>query len=243
MKKHIFLLFALSAIWGVRAQESFLFTDFEPNLNITNQDDTLYMDFDQNGTNDAYLTIEAASPGYWFYIKTVADWELSAISNVSLPINNVEEWGCSFCWLDEPQSKFAIRHKENNRFLYGWFAAFQYITFEPFTPHLELDKMVFCLIPDYPLLWGQTSLNWNFSDESTDIYVSVHPNLTDGTITIVGNGLRSAVVYNMLGQYVISAQGDGDQITVDLGGQPAGIYFVNVTDTEGRKCVRKVVKR
>jgi hypothetical protein len=41
---------------------------------------------------------------------------------------------------------------------------------------------------------------------------------------------------------VATATGEGERLTVDLSGLPSGIYFVNVTDKEGRKCVRKVVK-
>jgi hypothetical protein len=29
---------------------------------------------------------------------------------------------------------------------------------------------------------------------------------------------------------------------VDISALPAGVYFVNLTDAEGRKCVKKVVK-
>ena len=29
---------------------------------------------------------------------------------------------------------------------------------------------------------------------------------------------------------------------IDIANLPTGIYFVNITDSEGRKCVRKVVK-
>ncbi|MBO7083232.1 MAG: T9SS type A sorting domain-containing protein, partial [Bacteroidales bacterium] len=31
-------------------------------------------------------------------------------------------------------------------------------------------------------------------------------------------------------------------ITLNLSGQPAGIYLVKITDKKGQKCVKKVVK-
>ena len=72
--------------------------------------------------------------------------------------------------------------------------------------------------------------------------VQVHPNPTTGQVTITGQDLKTAEVFNTLGQHVATAAGEGERLTVDLSGQPAGIYFVTITDEEGRKCVRKVVK-
>jgi hypothetical protein len=37
-------------------------------------------------------------------------------------------------------------------------------------------------------------------------------------------------------------QGKGNELHIDMTALPAGVYFVTVTDEEGRKCVRKVMK-
>ena len=71
----------------------------------------------------------------------------------------------------------------------------------------------------------------------------LYPNPSDGQVTITGNNLKSAEVYNALGQRVATAKGQGEQLTVSLESLPTGIYFVNVTDTDGRRCVKKVVKQ
>ncbi len=70
----------------------------------------------------------------------------------------------------------------------------------------------------------------------------VHPNPTSGLVTITGKDLRQAEVLNTLGQRVATATGEGETLQVDIAKLPAGVYFVNVTDKDGRKCVRKVVK-
>jgi len=70
----------------------------------------------------------------------------------------------------------------------------------------------------------------------------VHPNPTSGLVTITGKDLRQAEVFNALGQRVATATGEGETLQVDIAKLPAGVYFVNVTDKDGRKCVRKVVK-
>ena len=71
---------------------------------------------------------------------------------------------------------------------------------------------------------------------------TLYPNPTNGLVTITGKDLKSAEVINTLGQRVATVKGEGERIAVDISNLPAGVYFVNVTDKDGRKCVRKVVK-
>ncbi|MBR5081678.1 MAG: T9SS type A sorting domain-containing protein [Bacteroidales bacterium] len=71
---------------------------------------------------------------------------------------------------------------------------------------------------------------------------TLHPNPTTGRLNVSGELLRQATVANLLGQQVLSVQGKGDELCLDMAALPAGIYFVTVTDEIGRKCVRKVVK-
>ena len=72
--------------------------------------------------------------------------------------------------------------------------------------------------------------------------VTVYPNPADGIVTVTGNALRQAEVFNAVGQRAATATGTEDEIRIDLRQLPAGVYFVTVTDSEGRKCVKKVVK-
>ncbi|MCR5660358.1 MAG: T9SS type A sorting domain-containing protein [Bacteroidales bacterium] len=85
--------------------------------------------------------------------------------------------------------------------------------------------------------------NYSVEEQNTpQEFCSLHPNPTTGLVTITGKDLRTAKVINALGQCVATIKGDGEQLTLDISNLPAGIYFVNITDSEGRKCVRKVVK-
>ena len=70
----------------------------------------------------------------------------------------------------------------------------------------------------------------------------VVPNPNNGQMTIIGHDLRQAEVFNTLGQRVATANGEGDTLHIDISDQPAGLYFINVTDGKGRKCVKKMVK-
>ena len=85
--------------------------------------------------------------------------------------------------------------------------------------------------------------NYTVGEQSaTQDFCILHPNPTTGKVTITGKDLKQAEVFNTLGQHVATAKGEGERMTVDISALPAGVYFVNVTDKDGRKCVRKVVK-
>lgn len=78
-------------------------------------------------------------------------------------------------------------------------------------------------------------------DETTPLFTLL-PNPTTGLINITGKDLEQAEVINALGQRVVTATGEGETLQADISELPTGVYFVNITDKEGRKCVRKIVK-
>lgn len=71
----------------------------------------------------------------------------------------------------------------------------------------------------------------------------VYPNPTEGQFTVQGEGIRQVEVHNTHGQCILTQLAGGNSLTIDLSGQPAGIYFIKVTDKDGRKCVKKMVKQ
>lgn len=73
--------------------------------------------------------------------------------------------------------------------------------------------------------------------------VTVQPNPTNHTISIQGTNLTKIEVHDILGKLVLLHQLHGDSSIIDLSPQPAGLYFVTVTNTEGSRCVKKVVKQ
>ena len=80
-------------------------------------------------------------------------------------------------------------------------------------------------------------------NEATSFGVDIAPNPTTDFVTVTGENLRQAEVFNMLGQKMLCVQGNGKKLHIDMTTLTAGIYFVNVTAEEGRKCVKKVVKK
>ena len=90
---------------------------------------------------------------------------------------------------------------------------------------------------------GQTDFTWDDVEETNaSAFATLYPNPTTGLVTVMGRNLKAAEVVNTLGQCVVTVKGEGERLTVDITSLPTGVYFVNITDSEGRKCVRKVVK-
>ncbi len=55
--------------------------------------------------------------------------------------------------------------------------------------------------------------------------------------------LKHAEAFNTLRQKVLNAKGESNKLCIDMTKPPTGIYFVTVTNEEGRKCVKKAVKQ
>ena len=137
------------------------------------------------------------------------------------------------------------RKKVGESYYYGWIEFKVFWTGEaPYirAPWLVLYATAFCTIPDYPLLAGQASLDLSIEETEDYTFASVHPNPTTGMVTVTGENLRQAEVVNTLGQQVLSVQGKSNDLHIDMAKLPAGVYLVNITDENGKKCVHKVVK-
>ncbi len=80
-------------------------------------------------------------------------------------------------------------------------------------------------------------------DEKVGERTEIRPNPTCGIFTITGSNLIQAKIYNTLGQYITAYTGNSSTITIDINKLPSGIYFVNITDDKGRRCVKKIVKQ
>lgn len=94
-----------------------------------------------------------------------------------------------------------------------------------------------CYFEDDDLVWTDGEC-WDDIDETTTETISVHPNPTKNVVSIEAENLQKVEVLNLLGQMVQSQESSA----IDLSGLRTGVYYVRITDGEGRVEVRKVVK-
>ena len=264
MKRILLTMFAISVMAFSYAQQGeIIYTDFEPDLCVAwvsspYPHDTIKIDFDEDGTTDFMVFLSWRSTGE-IAIDMISIWEhrYKISDNDSIvPTENV--WPTHHGWLypnwtwqhmfesgaTHSEDYIGFRNTINEEHYHAWvwvYADIEY-TSSPDKVWVYVDRMAYCTIPDYPLRWGQTSLTEGIDETGATVFATLHPNPTTGFVTIRGDNLRQAEVLNVLGQKVLSVQGEGNELRIDLVTLPAGIYFVNVTDEEGRKCVRKVVK-
>lgn len=144
--------------------------------------------------------------------------------------------------LDTLVFKSGIRNGHEGEYYYGWMEAYAVVSYNYDTVYFHLARTCYCTIPNYPLRWGQTSLNTNVDETKATDFANIYPNPTKNFFTVTGKDLKAAEVINTLGQHMTTVQGKGETLQIDIANLPAGVYFINITDEEGRKCVRKVVK-
>ena len=246
MKKQLILVALLLAALGIKAQQGeIIYRDFEPDITMQGgiQPRDIWIDFDNDSLPDIKMYWISESPEIVMGLVGRNQDVMICQAMEEDTVSHLTEWmiGTSNVRFNE---NWAVRIEKNGECYYGWFRTY-FVTFflAPMNYfYFYFDKYAYCTIPNYPLRWGQTSLTEGIDETESTTYALVHPNPTTGLITITGENLQQADVLNMLGQQVLNVQGKGNVLYVDMATLNAGVYLVTVTDEEGRKCVRKVVK-
>ena len=247
MKKQIVILMLLLSVIGLKAQNYIIYTEYHPDTCFTfeSTEDVYILDINQDGNPDVYFDAYFHSGfGLIICLHVEENWEYAYRLNGNTPLGENEIINDSLPWYHGvaelaryPEcTRFAFRHHTGHGYYYGW----AHIVLESLRV-VCISSMGYCTLPNEPIQWGQTELV-GIEEATSTPFATLHPNPTNGLVTITGENLRQAEVINMLGQQVLSVQGQDNELHVDMAALPAGVYFVNVTDEEGRKCVRKVVK-
>ncbi len=77
-------------------------------------------------------------------------------------------------------------------------------------------------------------------DEASNGKVAVYPNPASSSITVKGEDLSYAAIYNVTGQLVNVVKLNNGENTVDLT-MGAGVYFFSIYDHQGNSTVQRVV--
>ena len=265
MKKQLIPILLLLSFQIAQAQtENYLiYKEYEPNYWIELMVDQQYdIDINDDGIADIrYETFQGGS-GSWTiasYAFAINNWEAcnfcvvpcgynNVFFDLSIPLNTPSLVWDSRCLAESYgynqlplHFKVALRLSDGANYYYGW-VEFDENREGYYKALLHVSRTCFCAIPNYPLRWGQTNLNEGTEENEATAFAIVYPNPTTGLVTITGKALKQAEVLNTLGQQVATTQGKGETLHIDIANLPTGIYFVRVTDEEGRKCVRKVIK-
>ena len=236
-----------------------------------NNGDTIRIDIDQDGTMDFMMYIDYMNIIGFRYVHVTSSWYFRFCYNsvysygywdendtlVSEP-HSPGRWAYPneswpLLWVDENPNYLELimgfRKVTDGQNYYAWARIFMdksqgYNSSSGYfdVVHAYCDNVAYCTIPDYPLRWGQTDLYNDVSENGSLDFVSVLPNPNSGVFTVMGENLRLIEVFNALGQRVTTLHPAGDHSTFDLSSQLAGVYLINVTDQNGKRCVKKVVK-
>ena len=243
-------LLLLPSLWLKAQQGEIIYTDYEPDSTLKFWSDiqSMTIDLDGEGSPDIelYYIISGGLGEIWPHIYSLQPdvIELCAIDSIYVIPNN-EKWVTDVSkWVVRVNDCYGFRYKHNDGYLYGWFETFKKEVIESGIREVYwgVDRVAFCTIQDYPLVWGQTDLIVVEENGVTSAFTTIYPNPTTGQITILGDNLQQAEVFNMLGQQLLTVQGSGNELYINMTAFPAGIYFIAVTNEEGRKCVQKVVR-
>ena len=227
-------------VWGqteIPPQPAIIYTDYDPDSCITDQYTRLWVDFDDDGNGDICLKMDYTSTGYWPEIISSDDWEITWLDDDDTDtIPNIDHWGHSYLWLDdEDQSRFAARKQiETDKYVFAWFEAYNYVTFNPFVCHVCFDKYAFCTIPNYPLEWGQTTISQSVEEETVENLISVYPNPANTVLVVETQCFASQPttteyhIINMMGQTILSGSIIAETQQINIECLPAGLYFISV---------------
>ena len=252
MKKQTIMALLLLSMMGLKAQNSIIYTEYHPDTCFTFEsvEDAFTLDINQDGNPDAFFAAYWHSAGGLIVNMHVgSDWRFChSVGNEPLTdstiIDDSLRWSHPQGSIDlamyPDHTHFAFRHLTDDGYHYGW--AHIYLTSSKAFRRVCVSGMAYCLLPDQPIQWGQTEYFGINENSVSNPFATLYPNPTNGMVTITGENLQQAEIINLLGQQMLSVQGKGNELRIDMAALSAGVYFVTITNEEGRKCVRKVVK-
>lgn len=245
-------MFQLSAQTG-----GIIYRDFEPDLDIEGYGDSLFVDIDQDGTEDLVMFIDivySTMEQDVFIATTSSSWCFRFCLSMGDEIFDENDtivpypmyWWCAdprmITWDNNTQDiMLGFRKTIDDTSYYAWAKIYMHRNEPNMVAYAFFDEIAYCTIPNYPLKWGQASCT-DVDENNTTNFVSIYPTISTGHIKVSGENIEQIEIFDVIGNKVFGVSAN-TAATIDLSSQPAGIYFVSITSQDGKRCVKKVIKQ
>jgi hypothetical protein len=229
----------------VSNESEIILYNFIPDFIFSSPVDTLKIDFNQDDIPDIALYIRQPSSGSYCRIKSINDnceyaFIYSEYCKDTLTCDSIRWKSTDLMWSEyDSGEKIAVRISINNKFYYGWLRGYQiYST----TFSIYIDKYAFCTIPDYPLLWGQTTLT-GIEEPGLAKTVRAFVNQQEKQVSIkTAKKIKQVKLLNINGTTITTlTKVNSTFATLNTAGLPGGAYLVQVTLNNGNVQTVKVL--
>lgn len=232
-----------------------LYRDFEPDTcasfprdwtgGSSMPGDTLIIDFNSDFIEDVMFYYDGAMPHLiWDYFKT-CNQNTFVCSARNDTLNN-----SSLIWFQGPElfspdsgEKFGFKIVDELNTYYGWYRGYRIV--DDSLRYMCVDKIAFCTIQNYPLLWGQTEISNSVpKTDLDDDSVKINFNNVSNNVQIESlNKIKEVEIVSSSGQVVNNAKNIGKNNTeISASGLQSGVYIVKVSLEDGRVVSGKIVR-
>ena len=261
MKKTLLLAFLIGSMFCLKAQEGeILYTNFEPDNCIDHpyiQEpfESIKIDFNQDGIIDVTIYNFIESTQYAHIAVFINDaWECRRLNddypNDTIIPSNEFDWaqgilGDAFFpshGVHHADRTYGFRILNDGMYYYAWMHLYADRVSLSQTS-VCVDQYAYCTIPDYPLHWGQTSLNWAV-EENSEISAGIHPNPTNDYITIdLPNDevCQSIEIFSIDGRLVETFPETSHPTTINISALHTGMYIMKIRIADGKEYEEKII--
>ncbi len=262
MKTIIFLVLVLAINSLIFAQSSgqIIYNDFDPDISTFyyyNADstnlfpfDSLKIDINDDDIFDIVFYFETPRPEWIHPMIKPNQLNVSICVAKNDTLTNPENvWligAYNWDWY-YGREKFGLKFTDQDNVYYGWFHAYQTYSgvLENNTRTLWVDKMAYCTIPNYQLLWGQTEISNSVPKTDVDNNgVIINFNNASNTVQVESlTKINEVEIISSSGQVANKTKNVGKNETeINVTDLQNGVYIVKVSLDNGRVVSGKIVR-
>ncbi|MCF8359059.1 MAG: T9SS type A sorting domain-containing protein, partial [Prolixibacteraceae bacterium] len=217
-----------------------IFHDYDPDIIIIDDEceiDTFKIDLDKNGYDDIQFYIGITSGGnFQTLLSPNPNSQFTLLENEKSDslTSNTLNWQSYYVYLMgiNNSEKCGVKIISDNNTYYGWIHVI--FSFENNKWIIIIDKYAFCTIPDYPLLWGQTTLT-GIEEPGLAKTVRAFVNQQEKQVSVItAKRIKQVKLVNMNGTTVTTIKKvNTTSATLNTAGLSGGAYLVRVTLNNG----------